>query len=109
VFQGASRIALGALFGFVFVCCVKAEFLFGTTLLSKPYGVFAVSILAGFSETFVPEFLQRLDTQATKSASQATLSARAQPQRNSAPSAPTKCRPVASKNRNRARNHKISR
>jgi hypothetical protein len=44
-FQGASRIALGALFGFVFVCCVKANILLGV-LSDKTPGLFAFSILA---------------------------------------------------------------
>jgi hypothetical protein len=68
-FQGASRIGLGALFGFVFVCCVKANILLGI-LSEKPSGLFAFSILAGFSETFVPELLKRMETEATKSSRQ---------------------------------------
>lgn len=66
-FQGASRIALGALFGFVFVCCVKADILLGV-LSDKPSGLFAFSILAGFSETFVPELLKRMETEIAKPA-----------------------------------------
>ena len=65
-FQGASRIALGALFGFVFVCCVKANILL-SILSEKPTGVFAFSILAGFSETFVPELLKHMEIDAAKS------------------------------------------
>jgi hypothetical protein len=72
-FQGASRIALGALFGFVFVCCVKAKILFGETLLGDPYALFAISILSGFSETFVPELLKRLETNSTAAAAKAKL------------------------------------
>jgi hypothetical protein len=67
-FQGASRIALGALFGFVFVCCVKANILLGV-LSDKTAGLFAFSILAGFSETFVPELLKRMETEIAKSPS----------------------------------------
>ena len=65
-FQGASRIALGALFGFVFVCCVKANILL-SILSEKPTGLFAFSILAGFSETFVPELLKHMEIEAEKS------------------------------------------
>jgi hypothetical protein len=65
-FQGASRIALGALFGFVFVCCVKADVLLGV-LSDKTPGLFAFAILAGFSETFVPELLKRMETEVAKS------------------------------------------
>src|SRR5207253_984748 len=45
-FQGMSRIALGALFGFIFVCCVKGNVLLGM-ISDKPYALFAFSILAG--------------------------------------------------------------
>jgi hypothetical protein len=62
-FQGMSRIALGALFGFIFVCCVKANILLGV-LSDQPFGILAFSILAGFSETFVPELLKRMETEA---------------------------------------------
>ena len=64
-FQGASRIFLGGLFGFVFVCCVKANILL-SILSAKPTGLFAFSILAGFSETFVPELLKHMEIEATK-------------------------------------------
>ena len=109
-FQGASRIALGALFGFVFVCCVKAEFLFGPGLLGKPYGLFAISILAGFSETFVPELLRRLETESGKAVAQATVPDGARHQKNSAPTnSPRKPKAAVSKNRNEARVHKVRR
>jgi hypothetical protein len=66
LFQGSSRIFLGGLFGFVFVCCVKANILL-SILSAKPTGLFAFSILAGFSETFVPELLKHMEIEAAKS------------------------------------------
>jgi hypothetical protein len=66
-FQGISRIGLGAFFGFVLICCVKADLLLGT-FSKNPYALFAFSIVAGFSETFVPELLRRLEAEANKPA-----------------------------------------
>ncbi len=65
-FQGMSRIALGVLFGFIFVCCVKGNVLLGM-ISDKPYALFAFSILAGSSETFVPELLKRMEVEARTS------------------------------------------
>jgi hypothetical protein len=60
-FQGMSRIALGVLFGFILVCCVKGNVLLGV-ISDRPYALFAFSILAGWSETFVPELLRKMET-----------------------------------------------
>jgi hypothetical protein len=65
-FQGMSRIALGALFGFIFVCCVKGNVLLGM-ISDKRFAIFAFSILAGSSETFVPELLKRMEVEARTS------------------------------------------
>jgi len=67
-FQGMSRIALGALFGFIFVCCVKGNILLGM-ISDKPFALFAFSILAGSSETFVPELLKRMEVEARTTSS----------------------------------------
>ena len=59
--QGISRILLGAVFGFVTVAAINANLLLGLAATSTwAIGVFGY--LAGFSERFVPEFLNKLES-----------------------------------------------
>ncbi len=67
--EGISRTILGGLFGFVLVCCVRAQILLGI-LSENPYGLVAFAMLAGFSETFVLEIFQRMQSESKNSHSQ---------------------------------------
>lgn len=58
--QGISRILLGAVFGFVALAAINANLLLGIAAES-PWAIGVVGYLAGFSERFVPEFLNKLE------------------------------------------------
>lgn len=64
---GTTRIVAGALFGAIFLLLHRAELLL--TVLKTPVSVAAASVLAGFSERFVPELLAAFESRLTASPS----------------------------------------
>lgn len=58
--QGAVRILLGAIFGFILVAAVRGDIVL-SFLDGKPFGLLIFSILAGFSEKYVPEILAGME------------------------------------------------
>ncbi|HEY0429005.1 MAG TPA: hypothetical protein VGC76_14585 [Pyrinomonadaceae bacterium] len=61
-FQGIARIFLGFIFGCIFVIASKANFILGV-VGNTVYPLFILSIVAGFSERFIPELLSRFEAQ----------------------------------------------
>lgn len=59
-FQGIARIILGVIFGCFFVIASKANFILGI-FNDDPFPLFTLSVVAGFSERFVPELLGRFE------------------------------------------------
>ncbi len=59
--QGVARAALGTLFGAVLIIASKSNLVFGFVNDNK-MGLFIFSIIAGFSERFVPEILNRIES-----------------------------------------------
>jgi hypothetical protein len=59
VFQGSVRALLGLMFGLIFVAAVEGG-VFMASLANNSTAIFAFAILAGFSETFVPEVLGQM-------------------------------------------------
>lgn len=58
--QGILKIGLGGVFGVFFVFASKANLAMGT-ISDDGYGLAVFSFIAGFSERFVPELLEKLD------------------------------------------------
>ena len=73
--QGAVLIILGAVFGFILVAAVRGEIVL-SFLDGKPYGLLVFSILAGFSEKYVPEILAGMERRPTENPAELRRDAR---------------------------------
>jgi hypothetical protein len=71
VLQGGARIALGMLFGVFFALANKANMVLGT-FAKDLSAILVFGIVAGISERFVPEILQRLESTKASADSQET-------------------------------------
>ncbi len=58
---GAMRILIGVIGSLVVSILVRADILFGLLPESEPLGLYALAFIAGFSETFVPKVLARIE------------------------------------------------
>jgi hypothetical protein len=65
-FQGIVRVGLGAVFGAVLIAASKANLTLGI-LSDNSWSLFIFSVVAGLSERFVPDILDRMATENTHS------------------------------------------
>ena len=64
--QAVTRILLGYLFGVFFVMACMGDLVLGA-IKSNMVALFVFSIISGFSERFIPELIQRLETKGVES------------------------------------------
>lgn len=64
VLAGMSRILIGMIGAVLAYFLIKANIVFGlVTQTGSNYALFAICVMAGFSETFIPNILKKIETQ----------------------------------------------
>jgi hypothetical protein len=65
--QACIRVALGLIFGLLFILASKANLIMGT-IKDEPFALCVFALVAGFSERMIPDLIERLETRAKNEA-----------------------------------------
>ncbi|WP_277405552.1 hypothetical protein [Lacrimispora xylanisolvens] len=61
IWLGCNRCCIGMICGIIAYAAIHADLLFGYIASTEKWGFFIISIIAGFSETFIPNFINRIE------------------------------------------------